>query len=139
MLELGSVGWREIPGYLALADAFVQPGAADDFNRYRLPSKLPEFLAMGRPVVLPDCNIGHDLVDGRSALLLSEGDGLEIAARVEQLLDDPELPRSAGRGRPQLRPRASSTGSATRSPSAASCAPRQRRRGVGRAPAPVAA
>ena len=46
---------------------------------------------MGRPVVLPDCNIGHDLVDGSSALLLSEGDGLEIAARVEQLLDDPEL------------------------------------------------
>ena len=65
VVELGSVGWREIPGYLALADAFVQPGAADDFNRYRLPSKLPEFLAMGRPVILPDCNIGHDLVDGR--------------------------------------------------------------------------
>lgn len=91
VLELGSVGWREIPGYLALADAFVQPGAADDFNRYRLPSKLPEFLAMGRPVVLPDCNIGQDLVDGESALLLYEGDGLEIAARVEQLLDDAEL------------------------------------------------
>ena len=66
MIELGAVGWREIPGYLALADAFVQPGAADDFNRYRLPSKLPEFLAMGRPVVLPDCNIGHDL-DARRA------------------------------------------------------------------------
>ncbi len=91
VIELGSVGWREIPGYLALADAFVQPGAADDFNRYRLPSKLPEFLAMGRPVVLPDCNIGHDLVEGRSALLLRHGDGLEIAARVEELLDDAEL------------------------------------------------
>ena len=54
----------EIPGYLALADAFVQPGAPDDFNRYRLPSKLPEFLAMGRPVILPHCNIGNDLTDG---------------------------------------------------------------------------
>ena len=61
MIELGAVGWREIPGYLALADAFVQPGGPDDFNRYRLPSKLPEFLAMGRPVMLPHCNIGHDL------------------------------------------------------------------------------
>ncbi len=91
VIELGSVGWREIPGYLALADAFVQPGAPDDFNRYRLPSKLPEFLAMGRPVILPDCNIGHDLVDGESALLLEHGDGLEIAARIEQLLDDPQL------------------------------------------------
>jgi glycosyltransferase involved in cell wall biosynthesis len=91
VVELGSVGWREIPGYLALADAFVQPGAPDEFNRYRLPSKLPEFLAMGRPVVLPDCNIGHDLEHGREALLLQRGDGIEIAARLEQLLDDREL------------------------------------------------
>ena len=91
VVELGVVGWREIPGFLALADAFVQPGAPDDFNRYRLSSKLPEFLAMGRPVVLPDCNIGHDLVDGENALLLREGDGLEIAGRVEQLIDEPQL------------------------------------------------
>ncbi len=69
----------------------MQPGEPDDFNRYRLPSKLPEFLAMGRPVVLPDCNIGHDLTDGVNALLLRKGDGLEIAARVERLLDEPEL------------------------------------------------
>ena len=53
IVELGRVPWHQIPNYLALADAFVQPGAPDDFNRYRLPSKLPEFLAMGRPVVLP--------------------------------------------------------------------------------------
>ena len=90
-VELGSVGWREIPGYLALADAFVQPGAPDDFNRYRLPSKLPEFLAMGRPVILPDCNIGHDLVDGEKRCCSSRATALEIAARIEQLLDDAEL------------------------------------------------
>jgi glycosyltransferase involved in cell wall biosynthesis len=91
VIELGSVGWREIPGFLALADAFVQPGEPDDFNRYRLPSKLPEFLAMGRPVVLPDCNIGHDLDHGRNALLLQKGDAIEIVSQVELLLDDREL------------------------------------------------
>jgi len=91
VVELGQVGWREIPGYLALADAFVQPGEPDDFNRYRLPSKLPEFLAMGRPVVLPDCNIGHDLEHEHNALLLKRGDGLEIASQVERLIDEPEL------------------------------------------------
>ena len=98
VVELGSVEWREIPGYLALADAFVQPGAADEFNRYRLPSKLPEFLAMGRPVVLPDCNIGHDLTDGENALLLERGDGREIATRIEALIDDPELAARLGEG-----------------------------------------
>jgi glycosyltransferase involved in cell wall biosynthesis len=94
--DLGDVPWREIPGYLALADTYVQPGAPDDFNRYRLPSKLPEFFAMGRPVVLPACNLGNDLVDGEDALLLHEGDALEIAARVERLLDEPALARRLG-------------------------------------------
>jgi glycosyltransferase involved in cell wall biosynthesis len=91
VVELGSVEWRSVPGYLALADAFVQPGAANDFNRLRMPSKLPEFLAMGRPVILPDCNIGHDLTDGENALLLKRGDALEVAERVERLIDDPVL------------------------------------------------
>ena len=97
-IELGAVPWREIPGYLALADAFVQPGAPNEFNRYRLPSKLPEFLAMGRPVVLPRCNIGADLTDGDNALLLDRGDGAEIADRVESVIADPELARRLGRG-----------------------------------------
>lgn len=98
VVELGPVEWREIPRYLALADAFVQPGAPNDFNRYRLPSKLPEFLAMGRPVVLPHCNIGSDLEHGRNALLLEEGSALEIAARLEELMDDGELCGKLGAG-----------------------------------------
>jgi glycosyltransferase involved in cell wall biosynthesis len=89
--DLGDAPWLEIPGYLALADAYVQPGAPNDFNRYRLPSKLPEFLAMGRPVILPACNLGNQLTDGEQALLLRQGTALEIAARIEQLLDDREL------------------------------------------------
>jgi glycosyltransferase involved in cell wall biosynthesis len=96
--DLGDVPWRDVPGYLALADAFVQPGAPDDFNRYRLPSKLPEFLAMGRPVVLPDCNLADDLADGENALLLRRGDALEIASRIEMLLDDRGLAERLGRG-----------------------------------------
>ena len=89
--DLGDVPWREIPGYLALADAFVQPGGPDEFNRYRLPSKLPEFLAMGRPVILPACNLGNELADGEQALLLRDGSALEIAARIDQLIDDRHL------------------------------------------------
>jgi glycosyltransferase involved in cell wall biosynthesis len=98
VLELGRIDWREVPDYLALADAFVQPGAPDDFNRYRLPSKLPEFLAMGRPVIVPDCNIGHDLTHGENALLLEQGNAIEITARVEDLIADRELAAKLGRG-----------------------------------------
>jgi glycosyltransferase involved in cell wall biosynthesis len=100
--DLGDVPWREIPGYLALADAYVQPGGPNDFNRYRLPSKLPEFLAMGRPVVLPACNLAEDLTEGENALLLRRGDALEIAASVERLLDEPGLAERLGAGARQF-------------------------------------
>jgi glycosyltransferase involved in cell wall biosynthesis len=98
VLELGRIDWREMPDYLALADAFVQPGACDDFNRYRLPSKLPEFLAMGRPTIVPHCNIGHDLTQGENALLLEQGNAIEITARVEDLIGDRELATKLGAG-----------------------------------------
>lgn len=98
VVELGPIPWRDIPAYLAVADAYVQPGPPDDFNRYRLPSKLPEFLAMGRPVILPHCNIGNDLEHGENALLLEQGNAMEIVGHIEQLLDDRELAARLGEG-----------------------------------------
>ena len=61
----------------------VQPGRPDAFNDYRFPSKLPEFLASGRPVMLPRTNIGLHLEDGVEALLLGHGDADEIADKVD--------------------------------------------------------
>jgi glycosyltransferase involved in cell wall biosynthesis len=98
VVELGPIPWRDIPAYLAVADAYVQPGPPDDFNRYRLPSKLPEFLAMGRPVILPHCNIGNDLEHGKNALLLEQGNAMEIVAHIEELLGNRELAGRLGEG-----------------------------------------
>jgi glycosyltransferase involved in cell wall biosynthesis len=88
----------EVGRYLRLADVLVQPGRADAFNEYRFPSKLPEFLATGRPVVLPAANIGRFLEDGLECVLLEQGDALEIAAVIERLLDDDVLRARLGRG-----------------------------------------
>jgi glycosyltransferase involved in cell wall biosynthesis len=87
---------RELPAYFALSEVFVQPGRASSFNDYRLPSKLPEFLAMGRPVILPRSNIGLELKDGVDAVLLSEGHAIEIANKVETLLQNDQLRRRIG-------------------------------------------
>jgi glycosyltransferase involved in cell wall biosynthesis len=57
-----------------------------------------EFLAMGRPVILPRCNIGNELTEGENALLLENGTSLEIAARLRQLIADPALAERLGRG-----------------------------------------
>jgi hypothetical protein len=76
----------------------VQPGRPGGFNDYRFPSKLPEFLATGRPVVLPATNLGRFLRDGEECVLLERGDALEIAAAVERILDDGALAARLARG-----------------------------------------
>jgi glycosyltransferase involved in cell wall biosynthesis len=82
---------KEVPRYLALADVLVQPGRADSFDSYRIPAKLPEFLAMGKPVILPRANLGLTLRDHENCLLLEAGTSPEIAARIQECLSDPAL------------------------------------------------
>ena len=48
--ELGFVPRERLWQLLGLADALVQPGGPNAFNDYRFPSKLPDFLASGKPV-----------------------------------------------------------------------------------------
>ncbi len=93
VLHLGFVERSRLPGLLRLADVLVQPGADDAFNRYRLPSKLPEFLASGRPVVMPRANVGLRVRPGIEALLLETGRSEEIAAACQNVFDDPVLGR----------------------------------------------
>lgn len=96
VLELGFQERNMLPRLLSIADMLVQPGRADAFNRYRFPSKLPEFLASKRPVVLPRCNVGNHLKPGHEAVVLEEGNALEIARALEQFLPDATLRREIG-------------------------------------------
>jgi glycosyltransferase involved in cell wall biosynthesis len=88
VIELGRRSRDELPSILALADVLVQPGGPDPFNDFRFPSKLPEFLASGKPVILPRSNIGRHLEDGRECVLLDVGNAIEIARKLEALLAD---------------------------------------------------
>ena len=96
-IEMGRVPRDDLPRLLALSDVLVQPGRVDEFNAYRFPSKLPEFLASGKPVVLPNTNIGLHLRDGEQCLLLQSGWATEIADKVESLLRDKERAAKIGR------------------------------------------
>lgn len=90
-IELGLVSHNEIPELLALADVLVQPGVADEFNEYRFPSKLPEFLSAGRPVIVPQTNIGKRMTHGEHAYVLSECSGIAIADAVRAIVADAAL------------------------------------------------
>ncbi len=96
-VDLGFVDKASLPRLLALADVLVQPGRAGPFNDYRLPSKLPEFFAVGRPVILPATNVGKIVKDGHDALLLKSGTPQEIANRCAQIFENPELASRLGK------------------------------------------
>jgi len=84
-IDLGRVPYQEIPRLLSLADVLVQPGADNSFNEFRLPGKLPEFFAMGRPVILPRTNLGRFVRHGEEAWVLDKVDALGIVNAVLEL------------------------------------------------------
>ena len=97
VVERGFVARSEIPRLLAAADLLVQPGQSNEFNDYRFPAKLPEFLISGKPVILPRTNVGLLLKNGEEALVLEHGDSADIANALERLAADPELRARIGR------------------------------------------
>jgi glycosyltransferase involved in cell wall biosynthesis len=100
IMRLGFLPREDVPRLVGAADLLVQPGRPDAFNDYRFPSKLPEYLASGVPVVLPDSNIGRVLEDGEEVIKLGASDAYDIAAKIELFLKDRRLgPRLGARGR----------------------------------------
>ncbi len=97
VLDLGFIAKARLPRLLGIADVLVQPGRPGPFNDYRLPSKLPEFLSSGRPVVLPPTNVALEMKDGVEALFLKDGSPGDIAAHCERVFGDAALAASLGR------------------------------------------
>ncbi len=96
VVSLGVVDRSFLIDLMKCADVLVQPGAPGPFNDYRLPSKVPEFMAAGKPIVLPATNVGARLRHGKDAMLLKEGSAAEIAAHVETVLSRPTLAATLG-------------------------------------------
>jgi GT2 family glycosyltransferase/glycosyltransferase involved in cell wall biosynthesis len=102
VIDLGFIEKARLAPLLAVADVLVQPGTADAFNDYRLPSKIPEFMCAGRPVVIPRANLGREMEDGHHALLLDEGTPAEIARKCLEIFNNETLARRLGEGARQF-------------------------------------
>jgi glycosyltransferase involved in cell wall biosynthesis len=68
----------------------VQPGTDNAFNEFRLPGKLPEFFAMGRPVIVPRTNVGRFVRHADEAWVLDKVDALGIVDAVLTLRENQE-------------------------------------------------
>jgi len=80
--ELGWLQRDMVPEVLAAADILVQPGEPGDFNDQRIPSKLPEYFAMGRPVILGQSHIGLQSVHHDDAFVLESTTSERIVEAV---------------------------------------------------------
>lgn len=87
VLSLGFLPRVDLPPLVAACDILVQPGKVNAFNLNRFPSKLPEFLVSGHPVILPDANIGLVLKDGADVIKLTSGDLFDIADCIARVMD----------------------------------------------------
>jgi len=88
--DLGFIPRDQLPELLAIADVLIQPGRSDAFNDYRFPSKLPEALISGKPVILPRSNLGRFLVNGVDALVTETNRMDELVAKLRILYQYPE-------------------------------------------------
>ena len=94
---MGRVDDRTLEACYKSATALLIPLWNDDQSRTRMPNKLAEYLASGRPVVTSKVgDILDFLVDGVNAHLAQPGSELDFADRMIAVLRDPERANQIG-------------------------------------------
>ncbi len=91
----GRVPDQQLLEMLNTADVCVNPDVANEMNDKSTMNKIMEYMALGKPIVQ------FDLTEGRfsaqdSSLYAKENDEVDMAEKILQLLDNPELRKSMG-------------------------------------------
>jgi glycosyltransferase involved in cell wall biosynthesis len=83
----GPASHENMPDHLALADAFVGAVRADAFNCHRLPAKIPEYMAMGRPMIVMAEGVGYELDDPAEVIKVAGSEPELLAQGLFRLLE----------------------------------------------------
>jgi glycosyltransferase involved in cell wall biosynthesis len=95
----GLVPQADGPGYLAACDIYASPHVPnqDGSPFFGSPTKLFEYMAMGRAIVASSLDqIADVLDDGRTAVLVPPGDASALAGAMMRLVDDQPLRHALG-------------------------------------------
>jgi glycosyltransferase involved in cell wall biosynthesis len=92
----GRVPDREMLAMLNSADVCVNPDIANEMNDKSTMNKIMEYMALGKPIVQ------FDLAEGRfsaqaASLYAKKNDTFDLAAKIVELLDDPQRRLEMGR------------------------------------------
>lgn len=92
----GQVAHEEVPAFLAACDILVIPRLDDEISRISFPSKLPEYLAMGKPVVASSTSDAHKVITDRvDGYLFTPGDTASFLS-ILHILEDERLRKHIG-------------------------------------------
>jgi len=91
----GRVPDEELLAMLNTADVCVNPDIATEMNDISTMNKIMEYMALGKPIVQFDLSEGRYSAQGAS-LYARRNDPLDLAARIVELLDDPQKRRAMG-------------------------------------------
>jgi glycosyltransferase involved in cell wall biosynthesis len=94
----GPVGHNEVPALLDACDILVSPHVplTDGSEFFGSPTKLFEYMAMGKGIVASRLGQIADVLDDNTALLVEPGDSGELASAIRQLAESGELRRRLG-------------------------------------------
>src|SRR3989442_7028830 len=91
----GGARGGELRGLHNTADICVNPDIASEMNDISTMNKIMEYMALGKPMVQFDLAEGRYSAQGAS-LYAERNDPLEMAAKIVELLDDPERRKAMG-------------------------------------------
>jgi glycosyltransferase involved in cell wall biosynthesis len=85
----GRVPDDELLAMLNSADVCVNPDTANEMNDKSTMNKIMEYMALGKPIVQFDLAEGRYSAQ-RASLYAKRNDALDLAAKIVELLDDPD-------------------------------------------------
>jgi len=91
ILFLGMKPMHEIAHVMADADAGVVPKRAASFGDEAFSTKIPEFMAVGVPVIASSTTIDRYYFNDSQILFFKSEDVDDLAAKMETLINDPRL------------------------------------------------
>ena len=85
----GPVEYQAVPKFLVDCDILVIPRQDNEVNRISFPSKLPEYMAMAKPVIASrTSDMDKIIIDGENGLLYDPGDEDKLAENLLRLKDE---------------------------------------------------
>lgn len=92
----GRLPFEKMLDYLSACDVLALPLSDTIANRGRWPSKVNEYVAVGRPTIACDVGDVAGLLRDNDIGLLVRPDAVEFAARIDELLADPARAQAMG-------------------------------------------